>query len=77
MSRGCRADLVEAHDSLHRLGEHLPVGVQIGSEARRVDGHLAEALEQRAVGDERVGEGDAEVAEHGRVGQISLPTRAW
>mmetsp|Transcript_19257 Transcript_19257/g.50660 ORF Transcript_19257/g.50660 Transcript_19257/m.50660 type:complete len:553 (-) Transcript_19257:11-1669(-) len=68
-------DAVHAHHGLDGLGEHLPVGVELGGEHGGVDLHLAEPLEQCRVRDHRVRERDSQVAHRRRVGQVALPAR--
>ena len=47
-------DAVAAHHRLDRLGQHLPVGVEVGGDARAVDLELGEPLPQRLPAEQRV-----------------------
>ena len=44
-------------------------------DAGRVRLDLGQAAPERAPGDQRVAERDAEIAQHGRVGEVALPAR--
>src|SRR5689334_17195557 len=64
---------VRAHHGLHRLGEHVPRALEVGSDARGVGLQLLQALEARVVAQQRVAERHAHVAQHGRVREVALP----
>lgn len=66
---------IATHHGLHRLGEDFPAGVQVLGDALGVQLQLADALQAGLVGDDAVGDADAEVAQHGGVGQVALPAR--
>ncbi len=68
------ADAVTTHDRLDRLREHLPCLLEVLVDARAVDGELGEPLQRRAVGDDAVPERHADVAQHGRVAEVALPS---
>ena len=71
-------DAVAAHDRLHRLGEHLPVGVEIGGDARLIDLELvAGPARSDSPAEQRVPERHAHVAQHRRIGEVALPARDW
>nr|GEU28146.1 hypothetical protein [Tanacetum cinerariifolium] len=68
-------DAVAAHHGLHRLGQHFPVGVQVGFQAGRIDFQLVQAAQAAVVGQQGVAEADADVAQHGRIGEVALQAR--
>ena len=68
-------DAVAAHHRLHRLGQHFPAVVEIFGQPLRVGFELVEAAQAGIVGQQRVAEGDAHVAQHRRVGQVALQAR--
>src|SRR6185312_11860332 len=57
------------------LGEDLPGPVHVGRDAHRVRLYLAETAQESAPRNQRVSERDADVAQHGRVGEVALPAR--
>ncbi|CAM2144420.1 Glutathione s-transferase protein [Paraburkholderia tropica] len=68
-------DAVAAHHGLHRLGQHFPRGVEVVVQTLRVHFELVDTADQRVVGEQRVTERDADIAQHRRVGQVALPAR--
>lgn len=64
---------ITPHDGLYRLGKHFPAGIEVFGDAGSVELQLADTLEARLVGDDAVGEANAQVAQDGGVGQIALP----
>jgi hypothetical protein len=66
---------VAAHHRLDRLGQHLPVGVEVRQQARGVELQLADAFQRGLVGDQALCEGAAEIAQHRRVREVALPAR--
>ena len=64
---------MHAHHGLHGLGEHLPVAVELLRESGLVQAHLAEAAQECLIGDGHMREADADVAQHGGVGEVALP----
>src|SRR3546814_16465540 len=67
----CSSDL----HGLDRLAEHLPVLVEVLAHLPCVGFELADALERRLIGDQRMRRTDAEIAQHRRVGECALPAR--
>ena len=63
-----------AHDRLDGLRQDLPVGVQVGGEARRVRLQLAQALEGGLEGDAGMGQAHPQVTQHGGIRQVALKT---
>src|SRR5690554_2161643 len=66
-------DIVAAHHGLDRLGQYFPGVVQVFVQAGRVDFQLAQAFQGGFVGNQAVGETNTQVAQYGRVGQVTLP----
>src|SRR6185312_3814379 len=62
-----------AQYSLDGLTEYLPRVLQIGRQGRGVRLDLTEAAAERTPRDEGMAECDAQIAQHGRVGEIALP----
>ena len=55
---------VAAHDRLHRFGEHIPAGIQILCQTRRVRFDPRESSVQRNIREQAVPESDADIAQH-------------
>ena len=69
-----RGDLGADH-GLNRFAEHLPVRVEVTSKRGRVDRDLAETFQDVVEREQRVPEGDADVALCRRVGEVALQSR--
>ena len=64
-----------AQNGLDAFGHHGPVVLQIAVERFAVEDHLVESLHQRSQRNGGVGHRNADVAQHGRVGEVALEAR--
>ena len=64
-----------AQDGLDAFGYDGPVVRQVALEGFAVEDYLVQALHQRAERDGRMGNGDADVTQHGRICQVALQAR--
>ena len=68
---GMRISLA-AQYGLNSLGHYRPHRVEIAVDRRLVEDQFRQPLERALHGDDSVGHGDADVAEHRGVGQVAL-----
>ena len=64
---------VAAHHGLDRLGHHFPGRIQISGNRGFVDLQLAQPGVQRLIRQHSVAQRDTHIAQHGAVGQVTLP----
>src|SRR5690625_1741961 len=64
---------VATHHRLYRFGQHFPAIVQICVDRLGVELELAQTTHARGIGNGTITQRDPEVAQYGRVGQVTLP----